>query len=142
MSIKMNPEIKAKWVQALRSGEYKQGVGRLRSLGDEFCCLGVLTDLAVKEGVEGVEWDDDMDGIAVLEVCKGWSGDTFPCTVTANLPFVVMEWADLSSPDPEVYVPASAAAESDGLEGIRALSVLNDAGGSFATIADVIEESL
>lgn len=46
---RMNPEWKAKWVAALRSGEYKQGKRYLRK-GDEFCCLGVLTDLAAKEG--------------------------------------------------------------------------------------------
>lgn len=33
------------WVDALRSGKYKQGRGRLRSLDDKFCCLGVLCDL-------------------------------------------------------------------------------------------------
>jgi hypothetical protein len=41
---KMNPEIKARWVAALRSGGYKQTRGRLRH-GDSFCCLGVLCDL-------------------------------------------------------------------------------------------------
>lgn len=33
------------WVAALRSGKYQQGLGCLRSLGDKFCCLGVLCDL-------------------------------------------------------------------------------------------------
>ena len=46
MSFKLNPEAKAKWVAALRSGKYKQGHGRLRD-GDTFCCLGV----AVQEGL-------------------------------------------------------------------------------------------
>ena len=40
----MNPEIKAKWVAALRSGEYKQAKGQLR-IGNSFCCLGVLCNL-------------------------------------------------------------------------------------------------
>ena len=47
----MKPEIQAEWVAALRSGEYKQGTGVLRSEANEFCCLGVLCDLAVKAGV-------------------------------------------------------------------------------------------
>lgn len=46
----MNPEIKEKWCQALESGEYKQGTGRLR-VGNEYCCLGVLADLATRQGV-------------------------------------------------------------------------------------------
>jgi hypothetical protein len=50
----MNSEIKAQWVAALRSGDYQQGQKSLRTLKDEFCCLGVLSDLYVKGG-EG-EW--------------------------------------------------------------------------------------
>lgn len=41
----MNPEIKTKWVAALRSGYYIQGTGVLRSQGNKFCCLGVLCDI-------------------------------------------------------------------------------------------------
>lgn len=41
----MNPEIKAKWIEALRSGKYKQGQNRLRSIDNHFCCLGVLCDV-------------------------------------------------------------------------------------------------
>lgn len=45
---KMDPELKAKWVEALRSGRYKQG---RRCLGDGeyapyYCCLGVLNKVA------------------------------------------------------------------------------------------------
>ena len=45
----MNPIVKQKWVDALRSGEYKQGSTILRSLNNEFCCLGVLCDIYQKE---------------------------------------------------------------------------------------------
>jgi hypothetical protein len=37
----MDKKLKAKWVKALRSGEYKQGGGYLFSDG-KYCCLGVL----------------------------------------------------------------------------------------------------
>lgn len=40
----MNAELKAKWIEALRSGRYEQGRERLRS-DDGFCCLGVLCDV-------------------------------------------------------------------------------------------------
>lgn len=41
---KLDPEFKAKWVAALRSGEYKQGVGLLFNLEkDSYCCLGVIS---------------------------------------------------------------------------------------------------
>jgi hypothetical protein len=39
----MDAELKAKWVKALRSGEYKQGTGYLHgSQTNTYCCLGVL----------------------------------------------------------------------------------------------------
>lgn len=40
----MNPEIKTKWIEALRSGKYQQTHGVLRR-GDRYCCLGVLCSL-------------------------------------------------------------------------------------------------
>src|SRR5688572_30653463 len=45
----MKKEMKEKWLQALRSGEYTQGSGLLRTADDKFCCLGVLCDLVTKE---------------------------------------------------------------------------------------------
>lgn len=39
----MDAETKAKWVSALRSGEYKQCTGFLQK-DEGFCCLGVLAD--------------------------------------------------------------------------------------------------
>jgi hypothetical protein len=37
----MDPNLKAKWVEALRSGEFNQTTGRLHDY-EGFCCLGVL----------------------------------------------------------------------------------------------------
>lgn len=44
---KMNPRIKKLWVDALRSGEYNQCTGVLKSTvqPNSFCCLGVLCDV-------------------------------------------------------------------------------------------------
>ena len=56
MNSKMNPEIKDRWVAALRSGEYKQGTGRLRRVNDTFCCLGVLCDL-----LDSDQWEPHAD---------------------------------------------------------------------------------
>lgn len=52
---------KAKWIAALRSGEYKQGRHYLRDEDDQFCCLGVAADLV------GVEWEKRPSGV--------WSAD-------------------------------------------------------------------
>jgi hypothetical protein len=42
---KLKPEVKAKWLEALRSGNYRQGRGLLRNLENDYCCLGVLCDV-------------------------------------------------------------------------------------------------
>ena len=47
----MDQEIKAEWLEALRSGEYEQGIGVLRTGDDKFCCLGVLCEVLVKRGL-------------------------------------------------------------------------------------------
>jgi len=45
----MKTELKEKWIKALRSGRYKQGMGTMRSkIGNykfEYCCLGVLCNI-------------------------------------------------------------------------------------------------
>lgn len=46
----MNKEIKEKWLEALRSGEYKQGREHLRDESNQFCCLGVLCDIVDPKG--------------------------------------------------------------------------------------------
>lgn len=57
----MDPGIKTKWLEALRSGKYKQGQKTLQQ-GDRFCCLGVLCDVM---GVEKAKFgDDDNPGYA------------------------------------------------------------------------------
>lgn len=56
----MDTELKAKWVAALRGGEYQQARYQLRN-GNGHCCLGVLCEVAglkidrMGERVEGVE---------------------------------------------------------------------------------------
>lgn len=82
----MNPDVKKRWLAALQSGEYEQGVGRLNSNG-KFCCLGVLCELAAKEGVVPV----DADSFVVWYDGKS----TFP-------PDKVAAWAGLDSINPQV----------------------------------------
>ena len=54
----VNPEIKKLWVEALRSGDYVQGKGRLKE-GGCFCVMGVLCDLHAK-ATEG-KWDHNNE---------------------------------------------------------------------------------
>ncbi len=53
----MKAEIKKRWIDALKSGEYKQGRGRLKD-GGSYCCLGVLCDLFFRE-TEDTDWGSE-----------------------------------------------------------------------------------
>jgi hypothetical protein len=50
----MTPELKAKWIEALRSGKFPQATGELKKIRSGevvgFCCLGVLCELTGKDG--------------------------------------------------------------------------------------------
>lgn len=65
----MKRALKEAWVTALRSDEFPQARGLLHRLYDEngneaegFCCLGVLCEVAIREGLT-VEKDDIGDRI-------------------------------------------------------------------------------
>jgi hypothetical protein len=45
VATKMDSALKAKWIEALRSGEFKQGPGKLKR-GECYCCLGVVCVVA------------------------------------------------------------------------------------------------
>lgn len=82
----MNKKIKQKWVKALLSGEYVQTKGKLKTSENNFCCLGVLCDLAQKEGIGA--WVKVLNHEEFL-VGEDSSMDT--------LPSKVMEWAGIES---------------------------------------------
>ena len=112
----MNQDIKQRWVDALRSGEYEQGRGCLHnSNGNSFCCLGVLTDLYIKE--HDKEWH--KPGRCTELTFEGNGG---------TLPPSVMTWAGLSHRDPCVR-------GGD-------LATQNDNGMSFDELAQLIEDEL
>lgn len=65
----MNPEVKQRWLDALRSGKYKQGKRYLRAASKQnhdsyaYCCLGVLCDLMNPKGWRGslFTWSSPAD---------------------------------------------------------------------------------
>ena len=115
----MNAKIKAEWVAKLRSGDFEQGKGRLRTDSCAYCCLGVLTHLYVEEF--GDHDNDFIDGFKVL-------------------PAEVAAWAGLSRHDPVVQY------QRDGMDDKPlpcTLAALNDTTGlTFEELADVIEAQL
>ena len=104
----MNDNAKT-WVEALRSGKYKQGTGQLR-YEEEFCCLGVACDL-----YDASRWETDKDGEL-----------TFMDEMSV-LPIKVMDWLGLEYDD--------GAFNGDD----NSLVTMNDRGKTFNDIADIIE---
>jgi hypothetical protein len=123
----MNQKIKSLWVEALKSGRYEQGYGRLAQitdLGVEYCCLGVLCQLGVEAGVvKAVEFPEDEKTVLSFDGSEG------------TLPPSVMEWAEIGfDPDPTV---------TDGVGGEGGLSEYNDSRKfNFKQIAAMIDSSL
>lgn len=123
----MNPEIKAKWLAALRSGEYKQGRGYLQNGKGEFCCLGVLCDLYRKETGNGV-WKVYYKE-KTFQLGKSIYPD-FP-------PDAVINWAEFGD-------------QTSSLRGIRVnidgltttLDDHNDSKKTFSQIADAMEDQI
>lgn len=104
--------IQKRWVDALRSGKYKQGRRRLRK-GDEHCCLGVLCELAAEDGVVQRFQSGDLYSYGDV-VCL-----SFP-------PIDVMNWVGLATA--QGFLKAG-----------ESLTRLNDDGVSFDRIAEIIE---
>jgi hypothetical protein len=140
----MNESIKKQWTDALRSGEYVQGRGQLGypvknidgTESGQFCCLGVLCEIAVKAGIVQRRAICDVSFLKDESYQYGSAHGDEDDTV---LPFAVQEWAGLSSSDPNV----ADALALPGDDRTVALSFLNDARGlSFNEIADAIDASL
>lgn len=138
----MNPKIKERWLAALRSGDYKQTDGYLSIKSavpnddqfDGFCCLGVLCEIAVADGVvqkQRVSENSFFEyGNPELD---DWDHSVLPRSV--------MEWAGLQDDNPSVN------AVEDGLDPEEydawvPLSEPNDNGSSFNQIAAWIERDL
>lgn len=126
----MNQQIKKLWIDALRSGEFRQGKSRLRSSIDKFCCLGVLCELHRRE--KGLDWSNQG-----YDDSSHFSYDSEASFLSEEM----IEWAGLKSKNPSVKIS----------DRITLLSTLNDGGSDkigtieplpFNKIADLIEEQL
>jgi hypothetical protein len=124
---KMKPEIKKMWIDALRSDNYDQTQGHLCEMDingvARWCCLGVLTDLAIKNGVDiDIERSAHFENILIFDQSSEILSPS------------VMEWAGMES--------SSGDYTYDYYEGDYLTSTLvedNDNGQSFRQIADTIE---
>ena len=109
----MKADVKAAWLAKLRSGEFAQGSGQLRTWDSvkkvwRYCCLGILCEMS---GLG--EWEEGLRVSAYLG-SKHY------------LPVEVAEWAGI---DPDCNSEKGAQ---------QRLGSLNDSGASFKAIAVAI----
>jgi hypothetical protein len=139
----MNQEIKTKWINALRSGDYEQGQGALKNPDGQYCCLGVLCDLYDKHRMEefGAKSSWTVDTVSLNEYISVL-GDRSEVGVPPN---AVVDWAGLSDNNPDILIDFE-----DEVGDSRppcswtfAIAELNDDKGfTFNELADLIEKQL
>jgi hypothetical protein len=108
-------EIRNLWIERLRSGTIKQGIGRL-AIEDTRCCLGVLCDIAVEQQV-------------IQPPTVNENGTTFYGVHDQLLPRIVKDWAGLKDAAGKYFKEL----------GVEYLTSHNDSGQSFIDIANIIE---
>lgn len=111
----MREDVAKRWIEALRSGKYKQGQGEL-NCNNNFCCLGVLCDL----------YKDELQIKTRVVEC---GVITVYDNATTLLPHSVRTFAEMKSTSGRLTKDLS-------------LVSLNDNGKTFAEIADVIEQNI
>lgn len=138
----MNKNVKAKWVEALRSGRYVQGNHALHrvSTPDEvwepvgYCCLGVLCDLAAQEGIVEEREIEERDGEDRVSRFVSVEDDNDQSAVF--MPDAVQRWAGIDS----INGKMDDSFIHNGIE-YFSLSIMNDSGqADFNVIADAIED--
>ncbi len=130
----MKEEIKALWIAELNSGKIKQTKTHLGEIDGSRCCLGVLCDIAAREGIipEPIQVDPNDYRLTY--------GDEVEKTI-AVLPRTVWRWAGLKKGGPSINKPVliKNCASKEDYE-THSLTTLNDEGFTFEQIADVIED--
>jgi hypothetical protein len=144
--VTLKPEVKAAWLEALRSGRYTQGQGYLTTItgGERLdCCLGVLCDVAIRAGLpvdvqssparQQILKYDGQEGLLPLSVYRWATIDGY-----ASDPDSASYDIDVDVPNPS-YDPDD---EDDDATFSATLSERNDGGDDYDDIADLIENQL
>jgi hypothetical protein len=122
MGKSVNPNVKELWLDRLENGDIPQTTNKLADLEGGRCCLGVLCDIAVEEGVINPPVVDDDRLMYDNEI--------------AVLPPKVMEWSGLEHNNGGFALNPEE--KPDYID--DALSYRNDTGKTFPEIAQIIRE--
>lgn len=119
----MKRSLKEKWTTALRSGKYKQAMGKLKGRARYnpngfdvgHCCLGVLLDIVQPDG-----WTTDRHGIAHTGASRSVKHECFNQYINPSLAH-------------SLGLPAGTQ---------KILGKMNDTGSDFEQIAQYIEDCI
>lgn len=129
------------WIRALKSGKYPQATGSLCRLSYDddgnsrvagWCCLGVLCDLAIKDGVK-------------MSVSES-GGQRCYDSENGTLPRAVQVWAGLDATNPLLSDSAQGPCEACGNDhmiekpGLTATAANDTKKLTFAEIADLVKK--
>jgi hypothetical protein len=131
----MKADILERVIAALESGDYEQGKSALHQ-GGRWCCLGVMCDLAVEDGVVTVEYTEAVPGVPIAHYGEGrdW----------AYLPEKVVIWAGLEYTGERV---SEALEDNEGRGRLGeapedTLAAYNDLGAPFTEIAQTMRRRI
>jgi len=123
-------EVAKQWITALRSDEYPQCTNQLRQDGS-YCCLGVLTDLFIKNNEVNAEARASWEA-------QGAYVDSEGVREAFSLPQDVIKWAGVKGSDPHtVYYSEDECEDSEQW----ATQLNDDEHWSFQQIANWVEEN-
>lgn len=144
----MNSDIKERWVKSLRSGNFVQTTNKLQSQGsdvrpDGYCCLGVLCELAIEDGVIN-KYKEKASYVDSYHF--GNETDGYGQFLT---PRAAWRWAQMEDSNPQFWIDKGDLPKSvdpdetviaEGDQYLVSLTGLNDGGASFEEIATIIEK--
>ena len=136
------------WVEALRSGKFRQTRQQLKSRNGAYCCLGVLCEVAGLPSIykDGEYVYADAEALEVYKNDDGWSEpdlenyyDRYSVT---DLPLAGREWLGIDRVDVRLARPVEVRLHgTNQVTTEDSLIELNDTyGWTFEQIADAIEK--
>lgn len=130
--ISLSPEVKERWIESLRSGNYLQTIERLKATISYdkvgYCCLGVLCEI---EGVPNSRVYDDINNRAYFEF---EFNDDFVSDTSLNY-----DWAQERGMNSTGEFLIFFELFGEKFYQLHSLAALNDDGFTFEQIADIID---
>ena len=144
----MKAKVRDMWADALESGRFQQTTGKLRN-DEGYCCLGVLCDLAIENGV-AIKWEGGEYLVQCPEPEDPYGevdehGQYWVTHGDEDLPQSVQVWAGFSISNPTLVEAQDEVVADDGIreraaDDGSAISLNDGRGWSFVQIAAAVRQ--